>query len=50
MGGLQLNQRLLRAREVTMKKLGPIATFAIAFAIAIPSAIYAQEGLERRNH
>ena len=29
-----------------MKKLGPIATFAIAFAIAIPSAIYAQEGLK----
>ena len=26
--------------------MGPIATFAIAFAIAIPSAIYAQEGLK----
>ena len=29
-----------------MKKVGPIVMLAIAFAIAIPSAIYAQEGLK----
>ena len=46
MEGLQLNQRSLHTREATIKKLGPIVTLAIALAIAIPSAIYAQEGLK----
>ncbi len=43
---MQLNQRSLHAREATVKKLGPVVTLAIAFALAIPSAIYAQEGMK----
>jgi Cu/Ag efflux protein CusF len=46
MEALRLNQRSLHAREATMKKLGPIITLAIAFAIAIPGAIYAQESMK----
>jgi Cu/Ag efflux protein CusF len=49
LGGVEalvLNQRSLHAREATMKKSGPIVTLAIALAIAIPSTIYAQEGMK----
>jgi Cu/Ag efflux protein CusF len=46
MEALASDQRSLHAWEATMNKLGPIVTLAVALGIAIPTVLYAQEGIK----